>query len=71
MLLMRCWEYIYIYIYVHFLWVHSNLGVLPSEPQVFRIAVIFLHCSGMVVWWVEAPRILGSCCVNGDLGAFF
>ena len=39
---------IYIYIYTHFLWVHSNLGVLPSEHQVFRIVLIVLHCSGMV-----------------------
>lgn len=37
----------------------------------FRIVLIVLHCSGMVVWWVEVPRILGSCCVDGDLGAFF
>lgn len=62
---------IYIHTHTCYLWVHSNLGVLPSEPQVFRIVMIVLHCSGMVVWWVEVPRILGSCCVNGDLGAFF
>jgi hypothetical protein len=50
---------------------HGKLGVLPSEPQVFRLELIGSHCSGMVVWWVEVPRILGSCRVNGDLGAFF